>query len=127
MLQKAKRKEAERSSKEANEAYQVLSDPQKKQQYDQFGHAAFENGGGGFDGAGFDLEIFLGDILKVLLVERFGGFGSSSRSCEPDADLRYTLEISLEEAAQGAEKTIKNIREQENVTFVMEQEQKISI
>ena len=79
----AEKKDAEEKFKEINEAYQVLSDAQKKQQYDQFGHAAFEQGGAGFG-------------------------GSSRRSyVEPGNDLRYNLEITLEEAAKGVEKTIK--------------------
>lgn len=103
------KKEAEDKFKEVNEAYQVLSDPQKKQQYDQFGHAAFEQGAGGFSGGGFDFGDIFGDIFGGGGFGGFGDFGGSSRRSyvEAGADLRYNLEISLEEAAEGVEKTIK--------------------
>lgn len=106
------KKEAEDKFKEANEAYQILSDPQKKQQYDQFGHAAFEQGGagfGGFNANGFDFGDIFGDIFGGSFGGGFSGFGGSSRRSyvEAGADLRYNLEITLEEAAQGVEKKIK--------------------
>ena len=97
-------KEAEEKMKEINEAYGVLSDEQKKAQYDQFGHAAFEAGGGagagGFGGfGGFGGEGF-GDIFDMF----FGGGGRSRRNGpERGADLRYDLDVSFEEAAFGKE------------------------
>lgn len=110
----AEKKDAEEKFKEINEAYQVLSDSQKKQQYDQFGHAAFEQGGAGFNGfnsgaGGFDFGDIFGDIFGGGNFEGFSGFGDSSRRSyvEPGNDLRYNLEITLEEAAKGVEKTIK--------------------
>ncbi len=102
-------KEAEAKFKEANEAYSVLSDAEKKAKYDQFGHAAFEGGAGGgagfggFDFGGFDFGDIFGDI--------FGGFGggrSSSRQNAPmrGDDLQVRLTISFEEAAFGCKKEI---------------------
>lgn len=110
----AERKEAEEKFKEVNEAYQVLSDSKRKQQYDQFGHAAFEPGGAGF--SDFDPNSFdFGDIFSNIFggFEGFSGFGGSSRRSyvEPGNDLRYNLEITLEEAAKGVEKTIKYKRD----------------
>lgn len=107
--------EAEVKFKEINDAYQVLSDSNKKAQYDRFGHAAFEQGGaggaGGFGGFGGGFGDFedLGDIFSSFFggAGGFGGGGSARRRVQPGADLRYTVEVSLEEAAKGIEKTIK--------------------
>ena len=74
-------KEAEAKFKEATEAYTILSDPEKRKQYDQFGHAAFENGGGGAGGGfgGFDFNgADMGDIFGDIFGDLFGG-GSRSR------------------------------------------------
>ncbi|WP_418790697.1 molecular chaperone DnaJ [Phosphitispora sp. TUW77] len=97
--------EAEAKFKEVNEAYEVLSDPQKKAQYDQFGHTAFGNGAGeaGFGGGfGGDFSGF-GDIFDMF----FGGAGGQRRRGPvKGADLRYNMEISFEEAAFGVERDI---------------------
>ena len=100
---------AEEKFKEASEAYGILSDDKKKTNYDQFGHAAFENGGGGQGFSGHDTSSF-SDIFEDF----FGDFaGSSSRgsggrqSGNRGNDLRYDLSISLEEAYRGLEKKIK--------------------
>ncbi|HOP75321.1 MAG TPA: molecular chaperone DnaJ [Bacillota bacterium] len=99
--------EAEAKFKEINEAYSVLSDPQKRAAYDQYGHAAtdpnFGAGGfGGFGDMGFD---GFGDIFDMF----FGGARTSQRRNGPQRgnDLRYDLEISFEEAAFGKETTIE--------------------
>jgi len=97
-------KEAEEKFKEASEAYQVLCEDEKRAQYDRFGHAAFEQGGGfgGFSGSGFE-EVF-GDLFGDF----FGGGGRRGRSrTRRGDDLRYDLEISFEEAVFGVEKTIR--------------------
>jgi molecular chaperone DnaJ len=103
-------KEAEGKFKEAKEAYEMLSDPQKRAAYDQYGHAGvdpnmggFGGGGGGFGGGGFS-DAF-GDIFGDI----FGG-GSQGRGGPQvyrGADLRYSMEISLEEAAHGHETQIR--------------------
>ncbi len=99
-------KEAEAKFKEVAEAYEVLSDPQKKSQYDQFGHAGM-NGQGGFGGGGFngfggaDFGGF-GDIFEMF----FGGGGRRRNGPAKGADLKYNLDITFEEAAFGVEKDI---------------------
>lgn len=101
-------KEAEAKFKEATEAYSVLSDAEKRKMYDQFGHAAFENGGAGDGGfGGFD---FSGDIFGDLFGDLFGGGRSSRRSPNAPtkgANLRARLHISFEEAVTGCKKKIE--------------------
>ncbi len=103
-------KEAEAKFKEANEAYSVLSDAEKKAKYDQFGHAAFEAGtGGGAGFGGFDFGGFdFGDIFGDIFGGGFGGGRSSSRQNAPmrGDDLQVRLTISFEEAAFGCKKEI---------------------
>jgi molecular chaperone DnaJ len=95
-------KKSEGAFKEAKEAYEVLSDPQQRAAYDQFGHAGVgpNTGAGGGRGAGF------GDIFEDIFGDIFGGRGGGARSYR-GADLQYNLELSLEEAVLGTEAKIR--------------------
>ncbi len=101
-------KEAEAKFKEASEAYAVLSDPDKRRQYDQFGHSAFENGGGGGAG-GFDFSgMDMGDIFGDIFGDLFGGGRSRRASNGPmkGANVRTSVRITFEEACFGVEKEL---------------------
>ena len=105
-------KQAEKNFKEVNEAYEVLSNKEKRARYDQFGHAGvdpnFNPGGSGFGGDGFGDFGDLGDIFSSF----FGGFGGGGRQANPNAprrggDVSANVNISFEEAANGCKKTVK--------------------
>ncbi len=100
-------KEASDKFKEASQAYEVLKDREKRAAYDNFGHSAFESGGSGngfsgFQGGGFS------DIFEDLFSEFTGGGGGRRQSTNNrGADLKYSLQLNLEEAYNGLEKTVK--------------------
>ena len=105
--------EAEKKFKEASEAYAILSDAEKRKQYDQFGHAAFENGGGGggYGGfGGFDFGGDMGDIFGDIFGDLFGGGGGRRRSNNgpmQGANVRASVRVTFEEAVFGCEKELE--------------------
>src|SRR5712672_1520164 len=111
---------SEEKFKECSEAYSVLTDPEKRAAYDRYGHAAFQNGGGGnpFTGGGFGGAQDLGDIFGDLFGEMFNMGGNGGRKAsrvQRGRDLRYDLTLEFEEAVFGKEKEI-TIRRMETCT-----------
>ncbi len=104
-------KDAEEKFKLCAEAYEVLSDDQKKARYDQYGHAAFEGGAGGFGGGGMNMDdIFsqFGDIFGGAFGGGFGGFSGGGRQARvKGSNLRIRVKLTLEDIAKGVEKKVK--------------------
>ena len=111
-------KDAEAKFKEASEAYAVLSDPEKRKQYDQFGHAAFEGGAGGaggFDFSGMDFT----DIFSDLFGDFFGGGGRSAAGSNGPmrgSNVRASVTLTFEEAVFGCDKEIELVLKDECAT-----------
>ncbi|GLX64411.1 molecular chaperone DnaJ [Proteus sp. DFP240708] len=100
-------KESEAKFKEIKEAYEILSDAQKRAAYDQYGHAAFEQGGfGGQGGGGFGGGADFGDIFGDVFGDIFGG-GRRQQRAARGSDLQYNMDLTLEEAVRGVTKEIR--------------------
>ena len=97
-------KEAEAKFKEATEAYEVLSDPQKRQAYDQYGHAGVDGQAGGFGGGNGNFSDIFGDVFGDIFG---GGRGGQRNGPQRGSDLKYNLELTLEQAVKGAEVKIR--------------------
>jgi len=107
-------KEAEEQFKEASEAYEVLSNPEKRTLYDQFGHSLGGRGFGDFSDIDFGFGRGFDDLFGDIFSDLFGRRSARKRRYgEPGADLRYNLELSFEEAAFGVETSIEVPRRQE--------------
>ena len=106
-------KGAEAKFKEAAEAYEVLSDDNKKARYDQYGHQAFENGGGGYNGGGMNMDDIFSQFGDIFGGGGFGGGGFSGfgrgggQRRVKGSNLRIRVKLTLEEIANGIEKKIK--------------------
>ena len=101
--------EAAEKFKEAAEAYSVLSDPEKRAKYDQFGHAAFDQNGGGADGfGGFDFAD-MGDIFGDIFGDMFGGASRQRNTNGPmkGANIKTTIRVAFEEAIFGTQKELE--------------------